>query len=130
MHSVNGGMKLVNWRAELERSKYDHNVGIRIAKLAGNPEFCTYLTVIDPGKAVVAHFHKHGDEHYHIVQGEGEVTLTDIGGHETITTTVCGRSSFVVPPNTLHRLRNSGAEQLILMFSCPESHLDSDRFFL
>ena len=123
-------MKAVDWLTELERSGYDTAVGIKIAKLAGDAEFSTYLTVIDPGKAVSAHYHKDGDEHYHIIRGQGEMTLTDMVSRLTTTTSVGAQSSFVVPENTLHQLKNAGTEPLVLMFSCPQSHLDQDRFLL
>ncbi|WP_082720678.1 cupin domain-containing protein [Burkholderia sp. ABCPW 14] len=123
-------VNIVDWRSELERSRYDSIAGIRIAKLAGDARFSTYLTMIDPGKAVSAHYHKNGDEHYHVIRGHGEMTLTDVVSHRTKTTAVSAENSFVVPENTVHVLKNTGTEPLVLMFSCPENHLGQDRFVL
>ncbi|RXZ36482.1 cupin domain-containing protein [Oxalobacteraceae bacterium CAVE-383] len=123
-------MNIVNWLANLERIDYDDVVGIKIAKLAGDANFSTYLTAIDLGKSVSPHYHKNGDEHYHIIRGRGEITLTNLDSMEITTIAIDEQSSFTVPENTLHQLKNSGDEPLILMFSCPESHLDEDRFLL
>jgi mannose-6-phosphate isomerase-like protein (cupin superfamily) len=123
-------MEILDWFSILESSPYDDIVGIRIAKLTGDTRFSTYLTVIDPGKSVSPHYHKNGDEHYHIISGRGEITLTDLVGMKTTTVAVDGQTSFTVPENTLHQLKNSGEDPLILMFNCPESHLNEDRFVL
>ena len=123
-------MDFIDWQHALEHCKYDETAGIKIAKLAGDSQFSTYLTSIDKGKSVNPHYHKQGDEHYHIICGRGEITLTDIKSKTQTTTAVNQHSSFVVPANTLHTLKNIGDELLILMFSCPEDHLKEDRFLL
>jgi len=123
-------MDVVNWTFGLQGSKYDNAVGIKIVKLTGDEKFSTYLTMIDPDKAVAAHYHKNGNEHYHIIKGRGQMTLTDMENGSTTTMPVGEQSSFVVPENTLHTLKNIGEQPLVLMFSCPESHLDRDRFVL
>lgn len=123
-------MNVIDWDSELERSAYDATVGIKIAKLAGDAALSTYLTSIDPGKSITPHYHKHGDEHYHIIHGCGEMTLIDVQSKAKTTTAVRKHHSFVVRANHSHQLKNTGDEALILMFSCPESHLKKDRFFL
>jgi oxalate decarboxylase/phosphoglucose isomerase-like protein (cupin superfamily) len=123
-------MNLIDWKFELQHCAYDAAVGIKIAKLAGDGKFSTYLTAIDPGKSVNAHYHKNGDEHYHIIKGHGEITLIDVASKLKTTNQVSAFHSFVVPENTSHQLKNTGNEPLILMFSCPESHLQEDRFML
>jgi mannose-6-phosphate isomerase-like protein (cupin superfamily) len=123
-------MDIVNWFSKLECGAYDEIVGIRITKLTGNTEFSTYLTVIDSGKAVSPHYHKNGDEHYHIIRGRGEIVLTDLVSMKKTIIPVDEKISFTVPENTLHQLKNTGEEPLMLMFSCPQSHLNEDRFLL
>lgn len=123
-------MKLVDWATELARSRYDAAAGIKIAKLVGDSKFSTYLAAIDPGMSVNAHYHREGEEHYHILNGHGEITLTDVSNSETERVSVTKNCSFTVPPNQVHRLKNTGDEPLVLMFSCPESHLAEDRYFL
>lgn len=123
-------MNVIDWKFELQHCTYDATVGIKIAKLAGDSRFSTYLTAIDPGKCVNAHYHKIGDEHYHIILGCGEITLIDVFSKIKITRQVATFNSFVVAANMSHQLRNTSSEPLILMFSCPESHLQEDRFVL
>jgi mannose-6-phosphate isomerase-like protein (cupin superfamily) len=122
-------VQILDWNAEVGRCTYDEKVGIRIAKLTGNADFCTYITFIDGGKHVNPHYHKIGDEHYHIISGEGVVKLRNIQTQEEQTLPVKGGESFLVPPNTEHQLINKGKAPLVLMFSCPEAHLSTDRFF-
>ena len=123
-------MNLIDWQVEFGRCAYDSTVGIKIAKLAGDSQFATFLTAIDPGKSVNPHYHKNGDEHYHIISGHGEMTLIDVASKKETVTSVNEGQSFVVPANTLHQLKNTGQQALTLMFSCPESHLKEDRFIL
>ncbi|MCD6027139.1 MAG: cupin protein [Solimicrobium sp.] len=123
-------MTLIDWKSALEICVYDETVGIKIAKLNGNTQFGTYLTSIDPGKSVNPHYHKKGEEHYHIIEGSGEIELINVKTRIRTTTKVNKYSSFTVNPNTSHQLKNTGSEPLILMFSCPESHLNEDRFLM
>ena len=120
-------MEVIDWKFALENCAYDKVVGIKIAKLSGDAGFSTYITSIDPGKCVNAHYHKQGDEHYHIIDGAGEMTITDVFSKATTTLFLGKYHSFVVPSNKSHQLKNCGHAPLILMFSCPESHLSCDR---
>jgi mannose-6-phosphate isomerase-like protein (cupin superfamily) len=123
-------LNVINWNNIIENSKYDESVGIRIAKIAGNDEFSTFITAIDPGKSVNAHYHKSGEEHYHIISGSGQIQLKNIKNNDEKVSDVMAGESFVVEENILHKLINNGSHQLLLMFSCPLSHLDYDRYFL
>lgn len=98
-------MHIVDWLSALESSRYDSVVGIRVAKLADANGFGTYLTAIAPNESVAAHYHRDNDEHYHIVKGFGEITLTDIRSGSTMVIAVQAQSSFVVPRNTGHVLK-------------------------
>lgn len=120
---------IINWQDILNDCKYDNSVGIKIAKIAGDEIFSTFITEIDVGKGVNPHFHKSGDEHYHIISGQGEVYLKNMQTKEEIRLNVNSGQSFVVPENVLHQLINTGNIPLILMFSCPTSHLETDRYF-
>lgn len=121
---------ITKWKEIINNCKYDESVGIKIAKIAGNENFSTFITEIDPNKSVNPHYHKNGDEHYHIISGRGEIYLKNMLTKEEHSYIVSACESFVVPENVLHKLTNSGNEPLILMFSCPTSHLESDRHFL
>lgn len=123
-------INIINWEKVISDCKYDSNVGIKIAKLAGEDSFSTFITVIDAGKSVNPHYHKRGDEHYHILSGKGQVYLKNMLTLEECIFLVSAHESFVVPENTLHKLTNTGDDSLTLMFSCPNAHLESDRYFL
>lgn len=121
-------LNIINWQDLILNCKYDATVGIRIAKIAGNKHFSTFITAIDPGKSVNPHYHKHGDEHYHIISGSGQIYLKNIKTNEESTHNVEAGSSFIVNENTLHQLTNISETKLILMFSCPLAHLEGDRY--
>lgn len=123
-------MNIIKWKDAINSCKYDESVGIRIAKLAGNDQCSTFITEIDPQKRVKPHFHKSGDEHYHIISGRGEMRLKNILTGEEKIYSVSEYETFVVPENYLHELVNNGEGSLMLMFSCPISHLNDDRYFL
>jgi mannose-6-phosphate isomerase-like protein (cupin superfamily) len=123
-------LNIIHWEEIINNCKYDATVGIKIAKIAGNNEFSTFITVIDPGKSVNPHYHEFGDEHYHIIKGSGQIYLKNVKNGKEIIKNISENSSFVVQENILHKLTNTGDETLVLMFSCPHSHLESDRHFL
>jgi mannose-6-phosphate isomerase-like protein (cupin superfamily) len=121
---------IIDWKQNLDSCIYDEKVGIRIAKLVGNNQFSTFITVIDAGKHVNPHYHKHGDEYYHIIEGNGEVKLKDVNSNVEEIHKVSSGSSFIVSENIIHQLVNTGSEPLTLMFSCPTAHLGIDRYFI
>jgi mannose-6-phosphate isomerase-like protein (cupin superfamily) len=120
-------MELLKWQSVLARAATDPAVGIRIAKLAGTDAFSTYVAEVAPGKSITPHYHLVGDEHYHIVAGQGEMHLSDLDEGRDSTTPVYAGTSFVVAPRVVHALRNTGNSPLVLMFSCPVNHLGDDR---
>lgn len=97
-------IQAINWETEIQTSDYDDKVGIRVAKLAGDSTFCTYITVIDKNKGVNPHYHKVGDEHYHIISGNGLVRLKNMSTQEEQLLLVKAGESFIVPANTMHQL--------------------------
>lgn len=122
-------MKIESWEALIDSCNFDEKVGIKIAKLNGDDQFSTFISVIEPKKAVSPHYHKYGDEYYHIISGSGEIKLKDMSTNEEKSYEVKQYESFTVKENTMHQLINTGSEPLILMFSCPKSHLNDDRYF-
>lgn len=123
-------INIQSWEEKINNCQYDNAVGIRIAKLASYNNFSTFITKIDPNKSVNPHYHKHGDEHYHVISGTGIIRLKDvINGTESLHK-ISSQQSFTVPENMEHQLSNIGEQPLLLMFSCPDFHLDNDRYFL
>ncbi len=123
-------MQLIEWKVALAQAAYDAAAGISIARLTGDDGFATYLAEIAPGKSVSPHYHKAGDEHYHIVGGAGEIRLASVDGGPKRAMRVAAGVSFVVPANTIHELINTGDTILVWMFSCAASHLTDDRCLL
>ncbi len=121
-------MPTIDWEEALDAAHYDVTAGIAIAKLLTQDGISTFITRIDAGKRVNPHYHRHGAEHYHIIEGAGEITLHDIKEGTYETRTVNAYVSFAVLPFVEHTLRNTGTTPLLLMFSCPDNHLTDDRF--
>ncbi|GGY10565.1 cupin domain-containing protein [Paludibacterium paludis] len=121
-------MEIINWDTTLHSGVCDTIAGITIVKLLGDESFGTYITRIAPGHRVNPHYHHQGEEHYHILSGEGEIHLAGMTDGTRQSCRVGARCSFSIPPMVEHSLINNGEEPLVLMFSCPASHLGSDRF--
>lgn len=123
-------MEMVDWAQGLAEGEQDEKVGIKMLKLTGDEAFSSYLTVIDSGKAVTPHYHRHGTEHYHIISGRGVLSIQDVATGNCEEVAVRKQCSFQILENTVHSLQNTGDAPLVLMFSCPAAHLASDRYFL
>lgn len=123
-------INIIKWNDAINNCNYDKCAGIKIANLTGSDLFSTFITEIDISKSVNSHYHKKGDEHYHIISGTGEIQLKNILTGEEYFHEVSAGQSFIVPENVLHKLINTSNTPLVLMFSCPLSHLESDRHFL
>ncbi len=122
---------IISWNDAINNCKYDKSVGIKIATLIDSDTFSTFITEIDANKSVNPHYHKQGNEHYHIISGNGEIQLKNVLTGEELSHKVSSGQSFVVPENVLHMLINtSNTSPLVLMFSCSPSHLESDRYFI
>ena len=125
-----GALVPVDWDDALARcGGADELTGLRVARLAGDEGFCTFIAWLEAGAEVPAHYHEAGDEHYHVLQGRGELALCDVDRGTRSVVPIARRQSFVVPPRVAHALRKVGGEPLLLMFSCDASHLGRDRRF-
>ncbi|MGA0599912.1 cupin domain-containing protein [Caulobacter sp. KR2-114] len=69
----------------------------------------TVRTVIDPGGMVKPHTHP-GAEMAYVVSGRGEVAITGRAPQP-----LAAGSSFAVPPDTVHSVRNLGRAPLVLV---------------
>jgi len=75
---------------------------------------------VPPGGATIEHYHVAAEEIYYFVAGAGRMRLGDDefdvrAGH-----------CVVIPPGTRHRLRNDGAEPLVLLCCCAPAYSDDD----
>lgn len=120
---------IIDWGKALHHANNDLSVGIQIATLTESEGKGTFITVIPPGSSVNAHYHTVGDEEYHIISGKGVIRLRPVDStDEWICKNVVAQNSFTIPANVIHQLVNNGEEPLTLLFSCPFSHLNDDRF--
>jgi mannose-6-phosphate isomerase-like protein (cupin superfamily) len=80
--------------------------------------------VVKAGKQTSAHHHQHIEEVYCILEGTGVMCME---GHER---PVGPGDTVIIPPGTTHELRNTGAQDLLLVvvcsppFSVEDSHPD------
>ncbi len=76
---------------------------------------------VAPGQATAAHHHERSEEIYLVSAGRG---LLRIGSEER---EVGPGDCAVIPPGTVHQLRNTGSEDLIVVCACspPYSHEDT-----
>ena len=122
-------IEIKRWNNQLDNCEYDDRVGIRIAKLLSSNDFSTFITVIEPQRCVTPHYHKYGDEHYHIISGSGTLKVKNMLNLTEETFLLNEGESFSIAENIMHQLINTSTKPLTLMFSCPDSHLENDRYF-
>ena len=78
--------------------------------------------VIPPGKSSSAHYHKHSQETYYILQGEG---LMDIDGE--IHVLKPGTACHILPGEN-HRIENRGGINLEFLAICAPAWVPEDSF--
>jgi len=124
-----------DWRSALSRVSVDQAANIRHAEIHGSAEWRIHVAEI--AERVACHVHRKDDEVYEIVAGSGvlfysmiEECPEGIKTGEVFRLPVKTGDVFVVPFNCAHQLVNTGAESLIILFACPDSHLGNDRFML
>lgn len=123
------------WKNALAAATLDETAGIRHAAISGDPALRLHVAeILD---RVNCHVHLEGNENYQIIQGEA---VLHYGGGEFFNgifkfsekneLKVSSCDCFVIPPGCAHQLVRSGSEKLIILFSCPDSHLSHDRYLL
>lgn len=73
------------------------------------------------GGVTRAHRHPHSEEIYYILQGQG---LMQLGGERQ---EVRAGDGILIPPGSVHQIRNTGTEALVFLCCCapPYSHEDT-----
>lgn len=75
-----------------------------------------YLTFavgdFNPGEGLKFHLHPESEEIYFIVKGSGTVYL----GEEKKPINVEPNTAIYIPPNTIHGVKNTGSEKLVIAF--------------
>lgn len=130
------------WKAALGWALPDPIVGIRHAVVDGDAQHRNHVAAISD--RVGCHFHAHGNESYAVVEGRGTLywgKAEKIGKwfgngyavpHPEEPVPVREGDSFTIPEGYAHQLKNEGDGELVIVFSCPDTHLDdkADRTML
>jgi mannose-6-phosphate isomerase-like protein (cupin superfamily) len=132
------------WRTALTGANPDPAVGIRHAALSGDEHYRLHVASIP--QRVGCHYHRIGDEQYSVVQGQGVMHFGLVNEQQygamgdTTTKGVVRRwyqlavkvgDTFTIPQQYAHQLCSVGSEELVIVFACPDSHLDErDRTLL
>lgn len=126
---LNLGIEHPAWSSALSRAEADSSVGIRHAVLEGNPEFRIHVAAIP--KKVTGHFHRNGKEIYQVVNGSGTLHYGPVHFDQDTPVVewqaplpVKSGDRFVIPEGFAHQLCRTGEDELIILFACPDSHLD------
>lgn len=88
----------------------------------GNTKLSFAQATVPVGCETVLHRHELSEEIYHITAGVGFMTLNHKGFHVGIGDTI------LIPPQTPHKIRNTGDRPLIILCCCspPYSHDDTE----
>jgi mannose-6-phosphate isomerase-like protein (cupin superfamily) len=117
------------WRSRLKEAQSDFSVGILHAALTGDSNYRLHVASIP--SQVGCHFHAIGNEDYAVVSGAGTLHWGKVGktNDEYQVTweqpvAVETGDRFIIPEGYAHQLRSRGEENLVIIFGCPDSHLD------
>ncbi len=115
----------VNIKDAIRKVEVDPEVGVGIAKMVESDKLSVHIAVVKPGTTLKKHYHKHRDEVYIIVDGEGEVYLGDK------VVKVSRGDIVIIPRETIHGIRNTADRELVFMFiSAPPFNPKEDRFIV
>jgi quercetin dioxygenase-like cupin family protein len=127
------GMEKMNIYEALKDAPMDDYAGIKIVKLTGDASLSVYVADIAPHTKLTPHYHKEGIDTYQILKGTGTMkTAPFVEGeiHWSETFTANEGDCFHIAPGIVHQILNETDETLILVFTCPESHVSTDRHFV
>lgn len=79
---------------------------------------------IEPGIATQLHMHRHSEELYYIVEGQGVMTM----GREAFS--VAAGDTVCIPPATPHAISNSGSIPLRILCACSPAYSHEDTILL
>ena len=111
----------------------DAQTGIKLIKMTGNSNISVYAAEIAPDTELRPHYHQQGIETYQILSGKGIMRIGDLRDgfiswrpDIEVTRGAC----FSIEEYWVHQIVNHTSEKLLAIFSCPESHVGADRFFV
>ena len=80
--------------------------------------------IVSPGQETQLHVHRLTEELYHITKGQGLMTL----GKETFA--VNSGDTICIPPNTPHKINNTGSCDLKILCCCSPAYSHEDTFLV
>jgi mannose-6-phosphate isomerase-like protein (cupin superfamily) len=126
-------MEIRNIVSEIKNAPIDIGSSIKIIKLTGNDELSIFAAEIAPKSKLNPHFHKNGIETYQIFQGNGVMKIGELL-NDTVnwieSIGVKQGDCFTIIEKSVHQLINEEETPLLVIFSCPASHLTDDRHFV
>ena len=126
-------MDIKNIKTELQNASLDKKAGIKLIKLTGNFDISVFAAEIPAKTALNPHFHKHGIEIYQILEGEGTMKTGNLENNNVNWNeifNVLKGDCFSINEMEVHQIVNSTDNPLIAVFTCSESHLGDDRYFV
>jgi mannose-6-phosphate isomerase-like protein (cupin superfamily) len=118
----------------LAEAATDYAVGVKVVPIAGNESLSLLAAEVGPGKELKPHYHKNSIEIYFIEQGIGIMKLGDLkdGGDVNWTEIfdVKKGDCITVKSGQVHTLKNTGAENVIIIVGCPMTNITTDRFVI
>jgi len=125
-------MKISNIYKEIALAQRDEHANIKLVKLTGDENLSVFAAEVSPNSALNPHFHKHGIETYQILQGQGTMKVGNWDNNslswENSYLAEVG-DTFSIPEGKVHQIVNESESSLLVVFSGPESHLSTDRYF-
>ena len=126
-------MEVTNIFSALIQAPVDPDAGIRLIKMTGDTAISIYAAEIDPNTELLPHYHLKGIETYQVLAGKGLMKTGELKGESfewTNSFEAIEGDCFSIPEKVVHQIINHMDEKLRLIFSCPESHVGSDRYFV
>ncbi len=80
--------------------------------------------IVSPGLETQLHYHAATEELYHILQGNGLMTIDE----ETFT--VESGDTLCIPPNSPHKIKNTGDIDLVFLCCCSPAYSHTDTFIV
>lgn len=80
--------------------------------------------IVAPGQETRLHKHIQSEELYHITQGEGLMTLA----HDCFI--VQAGDTICIPPNTAHKIKNTGTAPLKILCCCTPAYAHTDTLLI
>lgn len=126
-------MEVKNIREVVKKAPLDKGAGIKVVKITGDEKISVFAAEITAGTELTPHYHNIGIEIYQVFDGSGIMKVGSVNGDSLFWEDIIEVStgdSFYIPEGKVHQILNNSDKDLIMLFTCPENHLSSDRFFI